>query len=163
MDKQLITFVLVLLVALPHAVLANVGIVRGGEHGDFTRLTISTEKDVSLTNEEKAGSEKYHISLTPALVELDGTLLFQRLNANRVKAVTLSERGVEITLNCECEQQVTLENPRLIVIDIAERQTENAKPVPAPPKAIGVFPALKRCNGAVVEVEMGDLNHRLRQ
>lgn len=142
MDKQLITFVLVLLVALPHAVLANVGIVRGGEHGDFTRLTISTEKDVSLTNEEKAGSEKYHISLTPALVELDGTLLFQRLNANRVKAVTLSERGVEITLNCECEQQVTLENPRLIVIDIAERQTENAKPVPAPPKAIGVFPAL---------------------
>ncbi|MFA8386672.1 MAG: hypothetical protein ACEPO2_13695 [Pelagibaca sp.] len=125
---------------MPQAVFANIGTVRAGEHGDFTRLTIATELDIIEVRTEKLSTGRFGFSFSPDLEALDNSRLFDRINADRIKAVIATGTGLEIELNCDCEPQIMRDDPRLIIIDIQERPSLGTSRLPVLPIETGTFP-----------------------
>ena len=126
---------------LPQAAFANIGIVRAGEHGDFTRLTIATELDIIEIRSEPLSTGKFGLSFSPGLADLDTSRLFDRINTDRINAVIATRTGLEIELNCDCEVRVKRETPRLVVIDIRDRPRSEASLLPVLPIETGTFPS----------------------
>lgn len=129
-----------LCLAGPQAVSAATGVVRGGEHPGFTRLTISTDKILSNVQTQRTGQVRYHLAFTPGLSTVDSSRVFDRLNANRVAAVVPKDNGLEIVLNCNCEPIATLGSTGLVIIDISERPDFQAAKLPLLPNLTGVLP-----------------------
>ena len=126
---------------LPQAVFANIGTVRAGEHGDFTRLTIATEFDIIEVRTEPLSTGKFGLSFSPGLGDLDTSRLYDRINTDRINAVIPTETGLEIDLNCDCEARIKRETPRLVVIDIRDRPRSEASLLPVLPTETGTFPS----------------------
>lgn len=125
----------------PQAVLANSGIVRGGEHAAFTRVTISSSaplREIALKDLER---DRIGLNVVPAFSELDQSRLFDRITTDRVKAVLRTETGIEVQLNCDCEASAVLESSGLIVIDIRDGSVRKSSPLPRFPVTSGGFPS----------------------
>lgn len=141
MHKPLYTFFFCIFLVLGQGVSANTGVVRGGEHDGFTRLTISTEQDVSELKKEEIEPGKFRMVVKPRIAGLDRSEVFARLNAGRVKEVISANNGIEISVNCECELQVSLDGSRLIVIDIAGQSDRETAPLPVLPSDRAALPS----------------------
>lgn len=129
-----------LCLAGPQAVSAATGVVRGGEHPGFTRLTVSTDQILSDVQAQTTGQGRYQLAFTPGLSTVDSSRVFDRLNANRVTAVIPKDNGLEIVLNCNCEAIATLGSPGLVIIDISERPDFQAAELPLLPNVTAVLP-----------------------
>ena len=144
MFKRCISILLGLCIAIPQPVLGATGVVRGGEHSGFTRLTVSTESGLSDVQAERTGQRQYALVFTPSLSRVDSSRVFDRLNANRVAAVTPKDGGLEVVLNCDCEPIVTLDSHGLVIVDIAERSADAVANLPLLPSAAGELPPAPR-------------------
>ncbi len=133
--------VLGICLVLPQAAFANIGTVRAGEHGDFTRLTIATELDIIEVRTKPLSAGKFGVSFSPGLGDLDTSRLYDRINTDRINAVIPTGTGLEIKLNCDCEARVKREAPRLVVIDIRDRPGSVASLLPVLPIETGTFPS----------------------
>ncbi|MBM2323799.1 MULTISPECIES: hypothetical protein [Marivita] len=125
---------------IPEALLANTGVVRGGEHGDFTRLTFTTEQPVLTLEKDEIGSATYRLLLTPAVTKLDTTRMFDRIGRDRISNVLQTARGIEILLNCTCNADVVQEGAQLIIVDIRDDTEPEILQVPELPYQAGAFP-----------------------
>ncbi|MCT4608190.1 MAG: hypothetical protein N4A70_03205 [Pelagimonas sp.] len=115
--------ILPLLVALfPFSATAQNAVVRGGEHGDFTRLTVSmdqpTEWSVRSENNEITVElgEGYDFNLNFA---------YARIGTERVNNIQRLSDGssIGIHLNCDCEYKYYKHND-LIVVDIFDGRND---------------------------------------
>lgn len=140
MLRNLLAVLLLIWCLSPQIAAANTAVVRGGEHAEFTRLTISTERPILGTELFAIGERQYNLRTTPVIDVLDVSKMFDRLSAKRVDRLTLTEGGLELLLNCDCEPQLDTENERLIVIDIKKRADEAVVLLPELPIAPGGFP-----------------------
>ncbi|OSQ50592.1 hypothetical protein MGEO_12405 [Marivita geojedonensis] len=108
----------VLVLALP--AIANTGVVRGGEHDGFTRLTISTQDEVETVHHRLTKDGQYILDVSPRIDRLDLSLMFKRLSAGRVAGLSRKGDGLSLDLDCECDVQLKTESGRLIIIDILD-------------------------------------------
>lgn len=129
-----------LLAFWPHIALANSGTVRAGEHGAFTRLTISTEQDIKEVEQIRQEARLFTFKVSPELDRIDVSRLFERLSANRIESLAQSEDGLELLLNCDCIPRVTNGIGRLVVIDVVDAPKDVALSLPKLPVIAGRFP-----------------------
>jgi tetratricopeptide (TPR) repeat protein len=115
--------ILPLLVALfPLSATAQNAVVRGGEHGDFTRLTVSmdqpTEWSVNSENDEITVElgEGYDFNLNFA---------YARIGTERINNIQRHSDGssIGIKLNCDCDYKYYKHND-LIVVDILDGSSD---------------------------------------
>lgn len=140
MPDKILILLAVLAFSWPQWAAANTGIARGGEHETFTRVTISTEQDISEVQLRQIGPRRFALKVTPPLDRLDASRLFDRLGANRVRALEESEEGLVLDLGCACDASVRVEGDRLIVFDIRDGDQEIAVVLPVLPEATGLWP-----------------------
>lgn len=119
---------------MPNIGHANFGVLRGGEHGSFTRLTVTTEDSIFKAKAIKVAEKNYTIKIFPALELVDTSRLFDRLSDQRVEAVTNSNEGLNIRLKCNCVLFARVEDRRLVVLDISSASTVDSRNVSEPTK-----------------------------
>ncbi|MCR9111336.1 MAG: hypothetical protein NXH94_21000 [Rhodobacteraceae bacterium] len=140
MHKILVLMLAFLGFGIPHVLAANNAVIRGGEHGSFTRITISTTRDIEgfQKNRLPDGTEK--LILSPGFSSVDLSRLFDRLSADRLKAIVPSGNALEFSLKCHCDVLVSRHSEKLLVVDITERTEEPGVSIPVLPKKSGTFP-----------------------
>lgn len=121
---------------------ANTGIVRGGEHGSFTRLTIASERPMESVENTSLGEAKFHLVSTPAFSKLNTNLMFDRLSADRVASIRVLNTALELQVNCTCDIETRVETNNLLVIDIFESPETETVALPLLPFKSGAFPEL---------------------
>jgi len=121
---------------------ANTGIVRGGEHGSFTRLTIASEQTVESFENTPMGDAKFHLILTPPFSKLNTDMMFDRLSADRVGAIRVLKTTLELQVTCNCDIKTRIEANNLLVIDIFESTEKETVTLPLLPFKPGAFPEL---------------------
>lgn len=121
---------------------ANTGIVRGGEHGSFTRLTIASEQAIENVENTSLGAAKFQLVSTPAFSKLNTSLMFDRLSADRVAAIRVLNTALELQVNCTCDIETRVETNNLLVIDIFESPETETVALPLLPFKSGAFPEL---------------------
>lgn len=126
--------------AFPHIVAANSAVIRGGEHGTFTRITISTSSDITGFEKKRLPDGTERVILSPGLSSVDLSRLFDRLSAGRLKAIVQSGNALDISIKCNCIVFVSRHTRNLLVVDIAERTDEPRVALPVLPKKSGAFP-----------------------
>lgn len=151
--------IVVLVGILPQLVMANTGILRGGEHNDFTRITISIEDDVREIRQEQIGPKLYRLVVSPPPTTLDSSRLFDRIGQNRLNSIVQTESGLVIGVNCDCQPSTILDRPNLIVVDIHEVGGTHPDALPSLPTEVGVLPKSSRI--ATPQNELFKLDHSL--
>lgn len=120
MFNRVLSLLILLCICAPTLALADTGVVRGGEHGRFTRLTISTSAPAKYRSHEDSGEGRFRIELTKPLSKLDRSDMFSRLNAGRVRDIDILEGAAVLEVSCACGINVFNLSEKLIVIDIFE-------------------------------------------
>lgn len=126
--------------AFPLSAAANTGVLRGGEHGSFTRMTVAVEKDVQEWHMQNLGAQSFLLRISPAITSLDDSRLFDRIDSDRIASVSQTAEGLVVGLDCECKPVVLLEDARLIIIDVQENHRVQPAYVPVLPPEDGRFP-----------------------
>lgn len=129
-----------LICALPQLVSANIGVLRAGEHGDFTRITVSLLRDVTELRHEQLGPTTFALVISPAPTGLDSSRLFDRIDRSRLKSIVQTDRGFELSVNCKCQPTVVLQGPNLIVVDVFDDVDLDPDTLPIFPDALGGVP-----------------------
>lgn len=119
---------------MPNIGHANFGVLRGGEHGSFTRLTVTTEDSIFMAKAIKVAERNYTIKISPMVELVDTSRLFDRLSDQRVETVTNSNEGLNIRLKCNCVLSARVEDRRLVVLDISSASTADARIFSEPTK-----------------------------
>lgn len=97
---------------------ADTMVVRGGEHGDFTRLTIAVRPDAKW---EVEAQERSLTLLFDALGQhFDLSQAFARIGRERISAISFTEGALHLDLSCECETRAFRAGKNLIAIDVAD-------------------------------------------
>ena len=107
---------------------AETGVIRGGEHIDFTRLAIETSQRTASVSLSQDSAREFRLEITPPLSSLDRSSLFTRLNSDRVQNAFLDGRYIRLSLACDCDVNAFVEKERLVVIDVRdpiETSTDN--------------------------------------
>jgi hypothetical protein len=99
---------------------AQPAIVKSGEHGTFSRLTISADTLGTWTTEHAAN--KRRIRFTSFVRGFDISEVFTRIDHNRIKSILVQNSTLEIELSCLCEIKIFENGPNMVVIDIKEQQ-----------------------------------------
>ena len=148
-----------LLVVFPQIASANTGILRGGEHDDFTRITLSVEDDVRQLRQDQIGPKLFALVVSPPLTNLDSSRLFERIGQNRLKSFVQTESGLAIGVNCDCQPSVTLVKPNLIVVDIHDAGGTKLDALPSLPTEAAVLPMSSR--NSTPQNDLFKLDHSL--
>ncbi|EPX84170.1 hypothetical protein ruthe_02380 [Rubellimicrobium thermophilum DSM 16684] len=110
--------------------------LRGGEHGDFTRLVLPLPDGVDWTFAPAEGGFALRLSMP---VSFDLSEVFARIPRSRLTALTEEEGGVlTLAVPCDCHAETFLHRDRWLVIDLhdgpgpegALRPGQPAEPVP---------------------------------
>ena len=121
--------------ALPAA--AERIIVRGGEHGAFTRLVLHFEAlpEWSLTPAPEGG---YRLRTRARDAAFDLSEAWTRITRERIARLAPSGSDLDIALACDCVAEASEIRPRLLVIDVREDTARpSTAPVPsAPPRLL---------------------------
>ena len=100
--------------------------IRSGEHGTFTRLTLTLAKDWQW--QVARSTEKLEVSISEPFQEFDGSTVFTRINRSRIAELTprADGRGLDIALNCDCGFRAYVEGEGLLVVDVGESLAKQA-------------------------------------
>lgn len=134
--------------AMPVASMAQSVVVRGGEHGDFTRLVFSIPRNTVWDVEPNADKQSATVRFGKSGLTFNTKEAFARITRDRVTGLTpaAEESAVEIQLGCDCDVTPFLLNGRYLVLDVgpaAEKPAEQrqaaltlaptvARPAPVP-------------------------------
>ncbi|MEX0351068.1 MAG: tetratricopeptide repeat protein [Paracoccaceae bacterium] len=112
--------------------LAEPLVVRSGDHGSFTRLTVGLPSGTDWTLEQVGDEAELHLD-RPATT-FDVSEVFSRIGRNRLHQVTQAAPGepLELELTCKCVVRAFEEGDKLLVLDIREGQPPVAKPADLP-------------------------------
>lgn len=135
---RLVSLVLAPLAGVP--ALAEVALVRGGEHPDFTRIVVETAQ----TGGWRLGrtDDGYALQLSDAVTGFDLTQAFSRIPRDKVSALWRDPESGQLrfSLSCPCYTAAFEFRPGIVVIDIKPGQPpagsafeEPLSPPPAPP------------------------------
>lgn len=112
---------LVFLVLAPLAgapALAEVAVVRGGEHPDFTRIVV----EATQTGDWRLGrtDDGYALQLDDAVTGFDLTQAFSRIPRDKVSALWRDPKSGQLrfSLSCPCYAAAFEFRPGIVVIDI---------------------------------------------
>lgn len=102
------------------AVSAQTLVFRSGEHGDYTRLVVALPQDAQWRVEARDSGLRLDFS-TP-FSAVDTTNVFRRIDRRRVSAINVlpDNRGIDVSLACDCGFRAFLEGDALLVIDVGE-------------------------------------------
>ena len=91
--------------------------VRGGEHGDFTRLVMQLPDGTSWQVDQEAQTVRLRVDAPRVVFDLEQT--FARIPRLRVASVRRAPGpGIEISLACDCPLRVFEDLPGQVVIDV---------------------------------------------
>ena len=102
---------------------ATVAVVRGGEHGDFTRLAISATDPFAETTFRNLEGLSFAIGPMPSLTDLDSAEMFTRLNAGRVESISFEGKWINLKLKCDCSIEVSALAVNFLIVDIYDVTT----------------------------------------
>ena len=133
---SLVAGVILAAFAIPAA--ADRIIVRGGEHGAFTRLVLHFEAlpEWSLTPAPEGGGYRLRTRASDAAFDLSEA--WTRITRERIARLAPSGSDLDIALACDCVAEASEIRPRLLVIDVREDTARpSTAPVPsAPPRLL---------------------------
>ncbi|MFW2545438.1 hypothetical protein ACN2XU_22650 [Primorskyibacter sp. 2E107] len=128
-----------LLAVFPIRAVAQDVVVRSGEHGDFTRLVLSVPEGTGYEVIEQPEAGIVRVALSRAGLSFDTSTIFNKINTNRISAVTPvpGESAIDISLNCPCGADSFTLRGTMIVVDLSEREgatmpAPTNQPDPAP-------------------------------
>lgn len=135
-------------VLFPIAAAAQQVVVRGGEHGEFTRLVFDipagAQWDLSEPNEEKT----VRLSVSGGARSFNTSSTFDKIDRSRVTALepVEGEAAIDILLACECETTSFVLRDRMLVLDVREAAVneediaEASAPQTAPAPRLAIEP-----------------------
>lgn len=92
--------------------------LRGGEHGDFTRLVLPLPEGAGWTLRPAEGGFTLRLSMP---VSFDLSEVFARIPRSRLSALTEEGGGVlTLTVPCDCHAETFLHRDRWLVIDLRD-------------------------------------------
>lgn len=146
-----------LLLAMPQAGFAETAVLRAGEHGDFTRVTLSSATEIRAAAAIARAPRSFDIALSPLPSGLDATRLFDRIGTSRLASVEPSESGLRLNLNCACDIRVGSDGAQLIILDIYNTAVVAAAPAPdVPPEPTAL---LRTADLTTPKVGILDMDH----
>jgi hypothetical protein len=122
---------------------AQTVVVRSGEHGTFTRLTLDLPSRAEWRLEPKPGGAR--IVFPGSDVDFDITRVFDRINRNRLRAIAPERGRLDLGFACDCDLAAFWHGDSMLVFDIAKavpsdqiEQTQSS--VPSSNLDIGIRP-----------------------
>ncbi|MBT9385866.1 hypothetical protein KM176_18490 [Pseudooceanicola sp. CBS1P-1] len=108
-----------LLMLLPGLALAQVSVVRAGDHAAFTRLTISLPRGTTWDLVQSPG--RATVSLSGTIQSIDISQVFERIQRDRLREVTV-EPGQTLTLElaCLCRIEPSTYGTQLLILDLRD-------------------------------------------
>ena len=152
---------LCLIWGLPAVLWAEPIQVRSGEHGGFTRLVLHLPAPMKWR--VKQDGNNAWIEFPDQDVAFDLSQAFQRIDRNRIAGLSDGEKGLNISLACECDLVAFEYSDRMLVADVRPRSVPEkaATPsvsLPAPhmpdarksvPTKLPIIPAVPKPGAAV--------------
>lgn len=110
------------LLFLAGAASAQTVAVRSGEHGSFTRLALDMPYRAAWRIEDDTDGVRLIFSDQGSGQDLDfdTTQVFDRIDRDRLRAITPSRGQLRLDLACDCDVDVFWHTDRMLVVDIAE-------------------------------------------
>ena len=126
--------------------------IRSGEHAGFSRLVLEfgARPDWSLT----LGDRQARLLLAPGERSFDTGEVFRRIPRTRIRSVTVTDEGLDLTLGCDCRVTAFEVRGAALAIDVADgggdapgirnvtptAATETLSPETAPPAVEAAAP-----------------------
>ena len=114
------------LLAFTSALCAQVSTIRGGDHTNFTRITIENPLNSEWTVNQNEGRIEVRFD---QIQKFDTKNTFSRITKDRVSKVTKLEKAVEIWLSCSCKIEYFQSSDGLIVVDISSEKERRIRPI----------------------------------
>lgn len=112
---------------VPWLALAEPVYVRSGEHDDFTRLVVHLPQREKWTTE--VSEKQFFVNFESQHLEFDLSKVFDRIDRQRVAAIQVTARGLQIDLACDCSVSSHTSGERMLVLDIRPSREEAKPPI----------------------------------
>ncbi len=117
--------------------------VRSGEHDGFTRLVLDIPSGTDWTTETTSGGHRIGLN---GVAGFDLGAAFDRIERNRIAALSGGPDGLDIAVACLCHVEAFLYRPDMLVVDVIDGPSPTqitevaAEPTPATPPARVALP-----------------------
>ncbi|MGR3541881.1 MAG: hypothetical protein ACU0BS_10690 [Hasllibacter sp.] len=115
-------------------------VVRGGEHGDFTRLALAVEGPGAWSVEPLEDGWRIAVEGADAF---DLSEVWRRIGRSRVAGIADDDGGLLIIAGCECDLAATEFPDGILALDIGPDVAALPRPLPTPPEP-EALPAIVR-------------------
>ncbi|WP_425097729.1 hypothetical protein [Tropicibacter sp. S64] len=136
---------IVFLVLSPASAFAQQVVVRSGEHGAFTRLVLTVPEGTQYDLSQLRNSRDIRISLSTPGLDFDTSSVFDKINTNRIAAITPVEgrSALDVSLNCSCVAKTFTLRGTMIVVDLQEGDPGSTELASQETSSLSAAPAIR--------------------